>query len=143
MFIFDVNIARYWELLHQSVISERAAIITEIQFSCFRSYFALVTNVYRTIYFFEAFLFSSSYYLYNIHFVNIARYWELLHQSVIKINSTMLRSNRASVPSVVRSLYIKKKDKFRIQMYKEIKENLTVIISFTLCSVCHLRRAFP
>lgn len=64
--------------------------------------------------------------------VNIARYWELLHQSVIKINSTMLRSNRASVPSVVRSLYIKKKDKFRIQMYKEIKENLITISSSIL-----------
>ena len=64
--------------------------------------------------------------------VNIARYWELLHQSVIKINSTMLRSNRASVPSVVRSLYIKKKDKFRIQMYKEIKENL---INISILSV--------
>ena len=64
-----------------------------------------------------------------IVYVNIARYWELLHQSVIKINSTMLRSNRASVPSVVRSLYIKKKDKFRIQMYKEIKENLINISS--------------
>jgi hypothetical protein len=66
--------------------------------------------------------------------VNIARYWELLHQSVIKINSTMLRSNRASVPSVVRSLYIKKKDKFRIQMYKEIKENL-INISSSILSV--------
>jgi hypothetical protein len=64
--------------------------------------------------------------------VNIARYWELLHQSVIKINSTMLRSNRGSVPSVVRSLYIKKKDKFRIQMYKEIKENL---INISILSV--------
>ena len=64
--------------------------------------------------------------------VNIARYWELLHQSVIKINSTMLRSNRASVPRVVRSLYIKKKDKFRIQMYKEIKENLINISSSIL-----------
>jgi hypothetical protein len=48
------------------------------------------------------------------------------------INSTMLRSNRASVPSVVRSLYIKKKDKFRIQMYKEIKENLINISSSIL-----------
>ena len=66
--------------------------------------------------------------------VNIARYWELLHQSVIKINSTMLRSNRASVHSVVRSLYIKKKDKFRIQMYKEIKENL-INISSSILSV--------
>jgi hypothetical protein len=66
--------------------------------------------------------------------VNIARYWELHHQSVIKINSTMLRSNRASVPSVVRSLYIKKKDKFRIQMYKEIKENL-INISSSILSV--------
>ena len=44
----------------------------------------------------------------------------------------MLRSNRASVPSVVRSLYIKKKDKFRIQMYKEIKENL---INISILSV--------
>ena len=66
--------------------------------------------------------------------VNIARYWELLHQSVIKIKSTMPRSNRASVPSVVRSLYIKKKDKFRIQMYKEIKENL-INISSSILSV--------
>ena len=66
--------------------------------------------------------------------VNIARYWELLHQSVIKINSTMQRSNRASVPSVVRSLYIKKKHKFRIQMYKEIKENL-INISSSILSV--------
>jgi hypothetical protein len=46
----------------------------------------------------------------------------------------MLRSNRASVPSVVRSLYIKKKDKFRIQMYKEIKENL-INISSSILSV--------
>ena len=46
----------------------------------------------------------------------------------------MLRSNRASVPSVVRSLYIKKKDKFRIQMYKEIKENL-ISISSSIISV--------
>ena len=46
----------------------------------------------------------------------------------------MLRSNRASVPSVVRSLYIKKKDKFRIQMYKEIKENL-IDISSSILSV--------
>ena len=53
--------------------------------------------------------------------VNIARYWELPHQSG-KLNSTS--SYRASVPSVGRSLYIKKKQKFRIQMYKEIKENL-------------------
>jgi hypothetical protein len=44
----------------------------------------------------------------------------------------MLRSNRASVPSVIRSLYIKKKDKFRIQMYKEIKENLINISSSIL-----------
>jgi hypothetical protein len=48
--------------------------------------------------------------------------WELLHQPVIKINSTMLWSHRASVPSVVRSLDIKKKHKFRIKMYKEIKK---------------------
>ena len=46
----------------------------------------------------------------------------------------MLRSNRASVPRVVRSLYIKKKDKFRIQMYKEIKENL-INISSSILSV--------
>ena len=57
----------YCDVITSFHISERAAIITEIQFSCFRSYFALVTNVYRTIYFFETFLFSSSYYLYNIH----------------------------------------------------------------------------
>jgi hypothetical protein len=39
-----------------------------------------------------------------------ARDWELLHQPVVRINSIMLRSNRASVPSVVRSLDIKKKN---------------------------------
>lgn len=57
----------YCDVITSFHISERAVIITEIQFSCFRSHFTLVTNVYRTIYFFEAFLFSSSYYLNNLH----------------------------------------------------------------------------
>ena len=44
----------------------------------------------------------------------------------------MLRSNRASVPSVVRSLDIKNTHKLRIQMYKENKENLINISSSNL-----------
>ena len=49
----------YCDVIAPFHVYERAAITTEIQFSCFQSHFTLVTNVYRTINFFESFLFSS------------------------------------------------------------------------------------